>query len=52
MLYEVITGTLYLDPVGLPQSPRTVYKDLRTLAPADFEGFEAVVHLAELSNDP
>ena len=45
-------GTLYLDPVGLPQSPRTVYRDLRTLTPADFEGFEAVVHLAELSNDP
>ena len=45
-------GTLYLDPIGLPQSPRTVYKDLRTVAPADFEGVEAVVHLAELSNDP
>jgi nucleoside-diphosphate-sugar epimerase len=45
-------GTLYLDPIGLPQSPRTVYKDLRTLTPADFEGFEALVHLAELSNDP
>jgi nucleoside-diphosphate-sugar epimerase len=45
-------GTLYLDPVGLPQSPRTVYKDLRAVVPQDFEGFDAVVHLAELSNDP
>jgi nucleoside-diphosphate-sugar epimerase len=45
-------GTLYLDPVGLPQLPRTIYKDLRTVTPADFEGFDAVIHLAELSNDP
>jgi nucleoside-diphosphate-sugar epimerase len=45
-------GTLYLDPIGLSQQPRTVLKDLRALAPADFEGFDAVVHLAELSNDP
>jgi len=45
-------GTLYLDPLGLPQSPRTIYKDLRTVTAADFEGIEAVVHLAELSNDP
>lgn len=45
-------GTLYLDPIGLPQLPRTIYKDLRTVTPNDFEGFDAVVHLAELSNDP
>ena len=45
-------GTLYLDPIGLSQQPRTVLKDLRALTPADFEGFDAVVHLAELSNDP
>ncbi len=45
-------GTLYLDPIGLPQSPRTIHKDLRDVAPADFAGFDAVVHLAELSNDP
>jgi nucleoside-diphosphate-sugar epimerase len=45
-------GCLYLDPNNLAMSPRTVYKDLRTIEPADFEGFEAVVHLAELSNDP
>jgi nucleoside-diphosphate-sugar epimerase len=45
-------GTLYLDPVGQPFAPRTTYKDLRTVVPADFEGFDAVIHLAELSNDP
>lgn len=45
-------GTLYLDPIGLPVAPATIYKDLRTVTPGDFEGFDAVVHLAELSNDP
>jgi nucleoside-diphosphate-sugar epimerase len=45
-------GTLYLDPIGLPQQPRTACKDLRSVTPADFEGVDAVVHLAELSNDP
>jgi nucleoside-diphosphate-sugar epimerase len=45
-------GTLYLDPIGLPVMPHTTLKDLRTLTPNDFEGFDAVVHLAELSNDP
>jgi nucleoside-diphosphate-sugar epimerase len=45
-------GCLYLDPLGLPFGPRTAYKDLRTVTPADFEGFDAVIHLAELSNDP
>lgn len=32
--------------------PRTLLKDTRHLEQADFEGAEAVVHLAELSNDP
>jgi nucleoside-diphosphate-sugar epimerase len=45
-------GTLYLDPVGLPEAAHTVYKDLRTVTAADFAGFDAVIHLAELSNDP
>lgn len=45
-------GTLYMDPVGMPQAPCTIFRDLRGLTPADFEGFDAVVHLAELSNDP
>lgn len=29
-----------------------IKKDIRTITPRDLEGFEAVVHLAELSNDP
>jgi nucleoside-diphosphate-sugar epimerase len=45
-------GCLYIDPLGIPARPHTNYKDLRHLTPADFEGFEAVIHLAELSNDP
>lgn len=30
----------------------TIRKDLRDLAPADLEGFQSVIHLAALSNDP
>lgn len=45
-------GCLYLDPVGAPTAPKTHFKDLRTLVQQDFVGFDAVVHLAELSNDP
>ena len=43
-------GCLYID--GIPAGPATVYKDLRQVTAQDFEGFEAVIHLAELSNDP
>lgn len=32
--------------------PMVISKDTRQLMPADLEGFDAVVHLAELSNDP
>ncbi len=45
-------GTLYVDPFETPEIPRTLFRDLRTLTVQDFEGFDAVVHLAELSNDP
>jgi len=45
-------GCLYLDPIGMPGACKTTFKDLRTVTPADFEGFDAIVHLAELSNDP
>jgi nucleoside-diphosphate-sugar epimerase len=45
-------GCLYLDPLGMAVAPRTTFKDLRNVGPGDFEGFQAVVHLAELSNDP
>ena len=45
-------GCLYLDPLGMPTAPRTILKDLRNVMPEDFAGIDAVVHLAELSNDP
>lgn len=38
---------------GAPPEPiREIIKDLRHLTPADLDGFDAVVHLAALSNDP
>ena len=42
-------GWLY--PMAGPR-PVTITKDLREVVQADFEGFDAVAHLAELSNDP
>jgi nucleoside-diphosphate-sugar epimerase len=45
-------GWLYSDDKSLARSPLTINKDLRNITPADLEGFDAVVHLAELSNDP
>ncbi len=40
--------TLVPDLAEIP----TVAKDLRDLAPGDLEGFQAVIHLGALSNDP
>ena len=40
--------TLVSDALNVP----SVQKDLRDLEPEDVEGFDAVVHLAALSNDP
>jgi len=37
---------------GVRRLPKTLLKDLRTLTPEDLEGVDAVVHMAELSNDP
>ena len=37
---------------GVTQAPRWINKDIRHITEEDLEGFEAVVHLAELSNDP
>ena len=37
---------------GVPLTVKTLAKDIRRLTVADFEGVEAVVHMAELSNDP
>ena len=42
-------GWLY--PMGGTR-PKVITKDLREVTPADFEGVDAVVHMAELSNDP
>jgi nucleoside-diphosphate-sugar epimerase len=43
-------GWLYND--NALQRPRCINKDLRSVTKSDVAGFEAVVHLAELSNDP
>ncbi len=45
-------GYLYHDPAKMAVLPCTRIKDLRRADAADFAGFDAVVHLAELSNDP
>jgi nucleoside-diphosphate-sugar epimerase len=37
---------------GVDQTPRTLVRDLRDVTIDDLRGIEAVVHLAELSNDP
>ncbi len=33
-------------------APRTIVKDLRDVDASDLAGFDAIVHMAELSNDP
>ena len=43
------TGWLYN---GSPLTPRTVNKDIRRITPDDLANVEAIVHMAELSNDP
>jgi nucleoside-diphosphate-sugar epimerase len=35
-----------------PEKFPTIRKDLRDVVPADLEGFDAIIHLAGLSNDP
>jgi len=42
-------GWLY-NPTGV--SAKTLNKDLRLIEPSDLAGFDAIVHMAELSNDP
>ncbi len=37
---------------GLDQTPKTLQKDLRNTTAEDLIGIEAIVHMAELSNDP
>jgi nucleoside-diphosphate-sugar epimerase len=43
-------GLLYGD--GSEVTPPDLHKDIRNIEAADLEGHDAVVHLAELSNDP
>jgi nucleoside-diphosphate-sugar epimerase len=43
-------GWLYNN--GIMRTPTCVNRDIRRLSSADLAGFDAVVHLAELSNDP
>ena len=45
-------GWLYSDPRYFTNMPRTLIKDLRHITKDDLAGCDAVVHLAELSNDP
>lgn len=35
-----------------PTLPKVIRKDVRSITEADLSGFDAVIHLAELSNDP
>ena len=37
---------------GMPATPLTLNKDVRNVTVEDLDGVEAVVHMAELSNDP
>jgi nucleoside-diphosphate-sugar epimerase len=37
---------------GIVKFPQSINKDIRRITLEDLQGFEAVVHLAELSNDP
>ena len=43
------SGWLYNNHQPVPQ---TLEKDVRELTPEDVQGFDAVVHMADLSNDP
>jgi nucleoside-diphosphate-sugar epimerase len=45
-------GWLYTSRNEQPRTVATINKDIRRIEPRDLEGLDAVVHLAELSNDP
>ncbi|MEZ5728860.1 MAG: NAD-dependent epimerase/dehydratase family protein [Burkholderiaceae bacterium] len=45
-------GWLYSEPSKMARFPTILDKDLRKITEADLEGCDAVLHLAELSNDP
>jgi nucleoside-diphosphate-sugar epimerase len=48
---DLFRESTYGDPAALPVVPM-IAKDIRDVAPADIEGFDAIAHLAALSNDP
>ena len=45
-------GWLFSDRTLVPGFPRTINRDIRNIEISDLEGVDAVVHMAELSNDP
>lgn len=45
-------GWLYSAQSDTPMQPKMINRDLRNISAEDLEGFDVVVHLAELSNDP
>lgn len=45
-------GWLYSRPKSGAQTAKTIVKDLRNIDPSDLTGIDAIVHMAELSNDP
>ena len=48
---DLYASCTFGDPAQLATVP-TVQKDLRDVEPTDLEGFDAILHLAALSNDP
>ena len=45
-------GWLFSDRGLVPGFPRTINRDIREIQPGDLQGVDAIVHMAELSNDP
>ena len=45
-------GWLYSDHSSHAQIPAVINKDIREIDAQDLQGVDAIVHLAELSNDP
>ncbi len=45
-------GWLFSDRALVPGFPRTINCDVREIGPEHVQGLDAIVHLAELSNDP
>lgn len=45
-------GWLFTDPAKSGSMPQLICADIRHVTPRMLEGFDAVIHMAELSNDP